>query len=134
LPTPTSNATRPPRWASARTRQRHEALKELGYYAGDVATAWGSASTEALRAAQTALGVGVDGKWGPETEDAIQRALAEKQGCTGDECSAADTGDEASGGSTDAVASLGRLGWLVIGGMTVAGVAVGVALTMRSRA
>jgi hypothetical protein len=116
------------------TRQRHEALKTLGYYAGDVAAAWGNASTEALRAAQTALGVGVDGKWGPETEDAIQRALAEKQGCTADECSAADTGDGASGGSTDAVASLGRLGWLVIGGITVAGVAVGVALTMRSRA
>src|SRR5690606_27486650 len=69
------------------TRQRHEALKVLGYYEGDVAAAWGPASTEALRAAQTALGIGVDGKWGPETEDAIQRALAEHNGCTADECS-----------------------------------------------
>jgi hypothetical protein len=48
------------------TRQRHEALKTLGYYTGDVGAAWGPASTDALRAAQQALGVEVDGKWGPE--------------------------------------------------------------------
>lgn len=109
------------------TRQRHEALKALGYYAGDVAAAWSSASTEALRAAQKALGISVDGKWGPATEDAIQRALAASQGCTADECNA--TG----GASTDAVRAVGRLGWLVVGGVAVAGVTVGLALVLRDR-
>jgi hypothetical protein len=61
------------------TRQRLEALRELGHYQGDVAAAWTTAATDALKQAQTALGVGVDGKWGPETEDAIQKALAAKK-------------------------------------------------------
>ena len=115
------------------TQQRHEALKTLGYYTGDVSAPWGTASTEALRAAQQALGVEVDGKWGPNTEDAIQRALAEKQGCTSDECAAADTGDETADNS-DAVSAIGRLGWVVMGGIAVAGVAVGVTLVLRGRA
>ena len=113
-------------------RQRHEALKALGYFTGDVAGPWTAASTEALRVAQTALGVGVDGKWGPETEDAVQRALAERQGCSADGCGA-DEGGAVGGGATDAVSAVGRLGWLVMGGMAVAGVAVGVALAVRSR-
>jgi hypothetical protein len=113
------------------TRQRHEALKALGYYTGDVGAAWGTSSTEALRAAQQALGVEVDGKWGPNTEDAIQRALAEKFGCTADEC-AVDLGGE--GGSSDPLAAVGRLGWIVIGGVALAGVAAGVVLVMRGRA
>ncbi|MBK7828378.1 peptidoglycan-binding protein [Nannocystis sp.] len=113
-------------------RQRHEALKALGYFTGDVAGPWTAASTEALRAAQQALGVGVDGKWGPETEDAVQRALAERQGCSADGCGA-DEGGAVGGGGTDAVSAVGRLGWLVMGGMAVAGVAVGVALAVRSR-
>ncbi|MBK8265625.1 MAG: peptidoglycan-binding protein [Nannocystis sp.] len=60
-------------------RQRHEALKTLGFYAGAVAAPWNAASTDALKAAQKALGLTVDGKWGPLTEDAIQRALAAPQ-------------------------------------------------------
>ena len=114
------------------TRQRHEALGALGYYKGDVAAAWGPASTEALRAAQSGLGIGVDGKWGPETEDAIQRALAEQQGCTADEC--APTGTPApTSGSTDMLAGIGRLGWWIIGGATAAGIAVGITLAVRAR-
>ena len=114
------------------TRQRHEALAALGYYKGDVAAAWGPASTEALRAAQSGLGIGVDGKWGPETEDAIQRALAEQQGCTADEC--APTGTPApTSGSTDMLAGIGRLGWWIIGGATAAGIAVGITLAVRAR-
>jgi hypothetical protein len=109
------------------TRQRHEALKALGYFAGEVGTPWSEASTAALRAAQQALGVGVDGKWGPETEDAIQGALAARQGCSANGC-AVDEGGAAVNGS-----SVGRLGWLMMGGMAVAGVAVGVALAVRSR-
>ncbi|WP_177326027.1 peptidoglycan-binding protein [Nannocystis exedens] len=116
-----------------RTQQRHEALKALGYYKGDVDAAWSATSTEALRAAQTALGIGVDGKWGPETEDAIQRALAEHQGgCTTDECGLSGVA-AASAGNTDALAGIGRLGWWIVGGATVAGVALGVARVVQAR-
>ena len=116
-----------------RSQQRHEALKALGFYKGDVNAAWGTASTEALRAAQQSLGVGVDGVWGPNTEDAIQRALIEKQGCTADECSA-DTGEESADNAnekSDALAGVGRLGWVVIGGFALVGVAIGAAVTFR---
>ncbi len=116
-----------------RSQQRHEALKALGFYKGDVNAAWGTASTEALRAAQQSLGVEVDGIWGPNTEDAIQRALIEKQGCTADECTA-DTGDESAdngAGSSDAVSAMGRLGWLVIGSFAAVGVVLGAAFTFR---
>jgi hypothetical protein len=47
------------------TRQRLQALADLGYYKGDVGAAWGTEATEALKTAQAALGVAVDGKWGP---------------------------------------------------------------------
>jgi hypothetical protein len=114
-------------------RQRHEALKALGFYKGDVAATWGAASTDALRAAQAALGVGVDGKWGPETEDAIQRALAKAQGCNGDECSA-EKSPEPGGTSTDALTAIGKFGWWIVGGATVAGVALGMMLVVRVRA
>lgn len=113
------------------TRQRHEALKALGHYAGDVGAAWNTASTEALRTAQKTLGVGVDGKWGPETEDAIQRALAERQGCAAGECGRED--GPPSRGSTDPLHAIGRLGWWIIGSATVAGVALGVAVAVRAR-
>ena len=125
------------------TRQRHEALKTLGYFAGDVAAPWSGASTDALKAAQKALGVAVDGKWGPITEDAIQRALASKQGCTGEECNpggvalpSGTTPPEtppSSGPSTDAVGSLGRIGWLLIGGVAVTSIALGVFVSTRNR-
>ncbi|PCC68237.1 Peptidoglycan-binding (PGRP) domain of peptidoglycan hydrolases-containing protein [Nannocystis exedens] len=114
------------------TRQRHEALKVLGYYNGDVAAAWSSASTEALRAAQTALGIGVDGKWGPETEDAIQRALAQEHGCTTDECSPTSSGLSV-GPTTGPLATISRLNWWLVGGVTAAGVALGMMLVVRAR-
>ena len=111
------------------TRQRHEALAALGHYAGDVGAAWGSASDAALRAAQKALGVDVDGKWGPKTEDAIQRALADLQPCAGDECNvqASPPGAPASAGS-DPLKAAGRVGKFVIGAVGLAGVAAGVAI------
>src|SRR5690606_34266526 len=68
------------------TRQRQEALKLLGHYKGQVDAPWSASSTEALKAAQAALGLDADGKWGPKTEDAIGKALAGKTGCTADEC------------------------------------------------
>jgi hypothetical protein len=109
------------------TRQRHEALAALGYFAGDVAASWGPASEAALRAAQTALGVDPDGKWGPKTEDAIQRKLGELQGCAGDECSiqpGAGATAATTGGDPLRAASL--LGKIVIGAVGLAGVATGV--------
>ncbi len=108
------------------TRQRHEALAALGYYKGDVAAAWGAASDAALRAAQAALGVAVDGKWGPKTEDAIQAALAPS--CKDGTC------DEAPvAAPTDALAGAGRIGWLVIGGVTATAAAIGVGLLLATR-
>ena len=66
-----------------------------------------------------------------EREALNARALAEKQGCTSDECAAADTGDETAE-SSDAVGAMGRLGWVVMGAVAVTGVAVGVTLALRS--
>jgi hypothetical protein len=88
---------------------------------------WGPASEAALRAAQTALGVDPDGKWGPKTEDAIQRKLADLQGCAGDECSiqpGAGATAATTGGDPLRAASL--LGKIVIGAVGLAGVATGV--------
>ncbi len=97
------------------------------------AAAWGPASEEALRAAQAAFGITVDGKWGPQTEDAIQGAL--QVGCTEDRpCEEPQVGpvpgEPVADKSTDAVSAIGRLGWIV-GGVTVLGLAVGVAITVR---
>lgn len=111
------------------TRQRHEALAALGYYKGDVAAPWGRASDEALRAAQAALGIAVDGKWGPQTEDAIQTAL--QKTCTGDNpCEAPDMGLIPGRLSTDAVAVIGKVGWFIVG-VTTVGIATGIAIAMR---
>jgi hypothetical protein len=111
------------------TRQRHDALKALGYFTGDVAGPWTAASTDALRAAQQALGVAADGKWGPATEDAIQRALAQRQGCGAGECIPIQDPQ-----STDLFRALSRTGLLVAGGLTIAGLTAGVLLVMRRRA
>ncbi|MEZ4454901.1 MAG: peptidoglycan-binding protein, partial [Nannocystaceae bacterium] len=108
------------------TRQRHEALKSLGFYQGDVDDPWGTASMEALRAAQAALGLAADGVWGPKTEDAIHKALAAQKGCTRDECDVITEGDAGEGSRW--------LPWIVVGGMALGGVAVGVALARRRRA
>lgn len=59
-------------------RQKLEALKQLGWYGGSVADKWSAAATEALKAAQKAYGLDVDGLWGPMTESAIQTALKSK--------------------------------------------------------
>ena len=111
------------------TRQRLEALAALGYFAGEVGAAWGPASEAALRAAQTALGVDADGKWGPKTEDAIQRALADLQGCTSDECGVVPGSPVTpAGASSDPLKASGRVGKIVIGAVGLAGVAAGVAI------
>ncbi|MGB1012753.1 MAG: peptidoglycan DD-metalloendopeptidase family protein [Nannocystaceae bacterium] len=55
--------------------QRHEALRELGVYAGTVFGPWTDASTEALKTAQTMLGLTADGIWGPKTEVAIDTTI-----------------------------------------------------------
>jgi len=58
--------------------QRHEALRKLGVYAGTVSAPWGDTSVEALKTAQTILGLTADGIWGPKTEEAIDTAIRGK--------------------------------------------------------
>lgn len=103
------------------TRQRHEALAGLGYYAGDVGAAWGPASEAALKAAQQALGLDADGKWGPKTEDAITRMIGDAHGGAG-----ADGPAKPDGHGADALVASGHVGKLVLGAVGVVGVAVGV--------
>ena len=109
------------------TRQRLQALKDLGHFTGDVGAAWDTAATEALKKAQAALGVQVDAKWGPETEDAIQTALITDAGGT----EGAD-GPPTDGPSTDALGRL-RIVGAVVAGAAVAGVTAAIAITMRRR-
>ena len=109
------------------TRQRLQALKDLGHFTGDVGAAWDAAAIEALKKAQAALGVQVDGKWGPETEDAIQTALITDAGGT----EGAD-GPPTDGPSTDALGRL-RIVGAVVAGAAVAGVTAAIAITMRRR-
>ena len=56
--------------------QRISALNDLGYSAGDPTWGWSDQATAALKTAQQALGLDNDGIWGPNTEEAIQKALA----------------------------------------------------------
>ena len=109
------------------TRQRLQALKDLGHFTGDVGAAWDAAAIEALKKAQAALGVQVDAKWGPETEDAIQTALITDAGGT----EGAD-GPPTDGPSTDALGRL-RIVGAVVAGAAVAGVTAAIAITMRRR-
>ena len=113
-------------------RQRLQALKDLGHYTGDVAAPWGPEAIEALKRAQAALGIGVDGKWGPETEDAIQVALQAQTPCGSLEDCAAGPGAQpeadAEGAATDALSPL-RIVGLVVGGLAVAGVAAAIAVS-----
>jgi hypothetical protein len=103
------------------TRQRLQALKDLGHYSGDVGAAWGLAQAEALKKAQAALGVAADGKWGPTTEDAIQSAL--QVGASED----MDHGDV-----SDALAPMRTVGGIVAG-IAVASLTAAIALTIRWR-
>jgi len=106
------------------TRQRHEALATLGYYKGSLDAAWGPASEAALKAAQRALGIPADGKWGPQTEDAIHSKLAPE--CTADTCSAVDeAADKTEGALRPNTAIIGRL---IIGAAALSTLAVGLAV------
>jgi hypothetical protein len=106
------------------SRQRLQALKDLGHYTGDVGAAWNDAATAALQQAQAALGVEADGKWGPATEDAIQKAL---QPCAADNCQLEDA-------VPTGPASAGRLRvGGVIAGFAVASLTAAIAVTLRRR-
>ena len=104
------------------TRQRLQALKELGHYAGDVGAAWGAPAIEALKKAQTALGVEVDGKWGPETEDAIQTALQGSDMAESDDARP----------TSDTPAPM-RIAGGVVAGLAIAGLTAAIATTLRRR-
>ena len=112
------------------TRQRHEALQALGFFKGDVGVPWGPASEAALKAAQTSLGISADGKWGPQTEDAIQKQLA--AACVGNACSAADEGGKADVANVAGAPRAVAVG-LAVGAAALTVVAVGV-VVWRARA
>ena len=107
------------------SRQRLQALKDLGHYAGDVGAAWNDAATAALTKAQAALGVEADGKWGPATEDAIQKAL--QPSCAAGQCPA-----ESAGPGGSATAGRLRVGG-VIAGFAIASLTAAIAVTLRQR-
>ncbi len=110
------------------TQQRLQALKDLGHYTGDVGAPWGPAAIEALKKAQTALGVEADGKWGPDTEDAIQQALQKNPCDSLEDCNAGET----TGPATDALAPMRIVGG-VVAGLTLAGLTAAVLVTLRRR-
>ena len=110
------------------TRQRLQALKDLGHYTGDVAAPWNDVATQALKQAQAALGVEADGKWGPATEDAIQKAL--QSACTSGSC-AVEAADPDTGPS-DALGNIRIFGG-VVAGVAIAGVTAAIAVTLRRR-
>jgi hypothetical protein len=109
------------------TRQRLQALADLGHYTGDVGASWGPAATEALKKAQAALGVEADGKWGPVTEDAILAALQKGPCDSLEDCSTGKPGP-----SSDALTPL-RIVGLTVAGLTVAGLTAAVVVTMNRR-
>ena len=115
------------------TRQRLEALRELGHYQGDVAATWSTAATDALKQAQTALGVGVDGKWGPETENAIQKALAAKGKAPGAEKESNDAEEAApERRGRDALSPI-RIVGTVVAGAALSGIVAAIIITRRRR-
>ena len=110
------------------TRQWHEALQALGFFKGDIGASWGPPSEVALKAAQTSLGISADGKWGPQTEDAIQKQLGAP--CVGDACKPADEGvAKADIPGTSRGIAVG----LAVGAAALTAVAVGV-VVWRARA
>jgi peptidoglycan hydrolase-like protein with peptidoglycan-binding domain len=54
-------------------------LAEYGYYTGSIDGSYGSATTDAVKALQTDLGVTVDGRFGPATAKAFNEAVASGQ-------------------------------------------------------
>lgn len=103
-------------------RQKLEALKALGWYAGATTSPWGDEATEALKAAQKAYGLTADGKWGSKTEAAIRQALLGKM-----------PKPEPKPGEflpPTPKPSGGESVWpWVIGGLAVAGIAAGIAVS-----
>ena len=110
------------------TRQRLQALKDLGHYTGDVGAPWNDAAVAALKKAQAALGVDADGKWGPATEDAIQKAL--QPACTAGKCPV--EGADPSTPASDAPGRSHIVGG-VIAGVAVASLTAAIAVTLRRR-
>jgi peptidoglycan hydrolase-like protein with peptidoglycan-binding domain len=53
------------------------ALSTYGYYSGPIDGAYGAETTAAVKKLQTDLGVTVDGKFGPETAQAFDQAVAD---------------------------------------------------------
>jgi hypothetical protein len=110
------------------TRQRLQALKDLGPLHRRRRGPVERRRHEALKKAQAALGVEADGKWGPATEDAIQKAL--QPACTAGKCPV--EGADRSTPASDAPGRLRIVGG-VIAGVAVASLTAAIAVTLRRR-
>jgi peptidoglycan hydrolase-like protein with peptidoglycan-binding domain len=62
--------------ASSITIEIQTVLSEYGYYTGEIDGTYGPETVAAVQALQTDLGVTADGRFGPETADAFNEAVA----------------------------------------------------------
>lgn len=85
-PDPVPTAKKPVGVVFKTVKERQEALLKLGYDLGKWGAdgSWGTASRGALLAFQDNAGLVSDGVWGPKTDAAIVRALAELEDDNGD--------------------------------------------------
>ena len=72
-----TDTTKPsaPAKSYAVVEEMQKSLKELGYYDGSVDGIYGAQTTDAVKKFQTDSGITADGRWGPETNAAINAAL-----------------------------------------------------------
>lgn len=67
-----------PKWHLGTAAGRQRALKDIGFYSGEVDGVWGPMSRGALIRFQESKGLVPDGIWGPRTEAAIIGARSQK--------------------------------------------------------
>lgn len=112
--------------------QRNAALYELGVFDGPITDQWTEASKQALRKAQSMLGLAVDGAWGKNTDTAVRskldvRELPTRMSEVGDASGTDQAGDPSGSVRT------GRL-WVPVVGVSAVTVAAGVFAWSRWRA
>jgi peptidoglycan hydrolase-like protein with peptidoglycan-binding domain len=66
--------------STEQTMQLQKGLAEYGFYTGPIDGVYGPATMDAVKQAQTKLGVPADGIWGPATSQAYQAYMKEQSG------------------------------------------------------